>query len=64
MDFQLLSNLVNIELDRATGWVKATRATGESFLIQPRDLLMLMTWSQGNTQTLMASPNRRRMPRP
>jgi hypothetical protein len=55
MDFQLLSNLTSIELDKTTGWVKATRATGEVFLIQPRDALALMTWSQGNTQTLMAS---------
>lgn len=55
VDFQLLSNIVNIELDRATGWVKATRATGEVFLIQPRDALALMTWSQGNAQTLVAS---------
>lgn len=55
MDFHLLSNLVRIELDGATGWVKATRATGEVFLIQPRDALALMTWSQGNAQTLVAS---------
>ena len=55
MDFHLLSNLVSIELDGATGWVKATRATGEVFLIQPRDALALMTWSQGNAQTLVAS---------
>lgn len=55
MDFHLLSNLVSIEFDTATGWVKATRATGEVFLIQPRDVLTLMTWGQGNTQTLMAS---------
>jgi len=55
VDFHLLSNLVNIELDGATGWVKATRATGEVFLIQPRDALALMTWSQGNAQTLVAS---------
>jgi hypothetical protein len=55
MDFHLLSNLVTIELDGATGWVKATRATGEVFLIQPRDALALMTWSQGNAQTLVAS---------
>lgn len=55
MDFHLLSNLVTIELDGATGWVKATRATGEVFLIQPRDALALMTWSQANRQTLLAS---------
>lgn len=55
MDFHLLSNLVTIELDGATGWVKATRATGEVFLIQPRDALALMAWSQGNPQTLVAS---------
>jgi hypothetical protein len=55
VDFHLLSNLVSIELDGATGWVKAARATGEVFLIQPRDALALMTWSQGNAQTLIAS---------
>ncbi len=55
MDFQLLSNFVNIELDTTTGWVKAIRATGETFLIQPRDALALMTWSQGNAQALVAS---------
>jgi hypothetical protein len=55
VDFHLLSNLVSIELDGATGWVKATRATGEVFLIQPRDALALMAWSQGNAQTLVAS---------
>lgn len=55
MDFQLLSNLVSIELESATGWVKATRATGEVVLIQPRDVLALMTWSQGNAPTLVAS---------
>lgn len=55
MDFQLLSNFVNIELDGVTGWVKATRATGEVFLIQPRDVLALMTWSQGQAQALVAS---------
>lgn len=55
MDFQLLSNLTSIELDKTTGWVKTTRATGEVVLIQPRDLLVLMTWSQGKTHTLMAS---------
>jgi hypothetical protein len=55
VDFQLLSNIVNVEMDRATGWVKATRATGETFLIQPRDLLTLMTWGQGNAQALVAS---------
>jgi len=55
MDFHLLSNLTSIEPDTVTGWVKATRASGEVFLIQPRDLLALMTWSQRNTQTLVAS---------
>jgi len=55
MDFHLLSNLVSIELDGTTGWVKATRATGEVFLIQPRDALSLMTWSQGNAHTLVAA---------
>lgn len=55
MDFQLLSNIARIELDRATGWVKATRISGEVLLIQPRDLLALTTWGQGNTQTLMTS---------
>lgn len=55
MDFQLLSNIVNVELDAATGWVKATRGTGEVLLIQPRDMLTLMTWSQGNAQALVAS---------
>jgi hypothetical protein len=55
VDFHLLSNLASIELDGATGWVKATRATGEAFLIQPRDALALMTWSQGNAQALVAS---------
>ncbi len=55
MDFHLLSNLVSVEMDVVTGWVKATRSSGEVFLIQPRDLLTLMTWSQGNTHTLLAS---------
>jgi len=55
VDFHLLSNFVTIELDGATGWVKATRVNGEVFLIQPRDALALMTWSQGNAQTLVAS---------
>lgn len=55
MDFQLLSNIVNVELDVATGWVKATRRTGEVLLIQPRDMLTLMTWSQGNAQALVTS---------
>jgi len=55
VDFQLLSNFVTIELDRTTGWVKATRATGEIFLIQPTDALALMMWSQRNAQTLVAS---------
>jgi hypothetical protein len=55
VDFQLLSNFVNIELDNMTGWVKVTRVTGEVFLIQPRDALALMTWSQGNAHTLVAS---------
>jgi len=55
VDFQLLSNITRIELDRVTGWVKATRVSGEVLLIQPRDLLALMTWGLGNTQTLQAS---------
>ena len=55
VDFQLLSNFVNIELDTTTGWVKVTRTTGEIYLVQPRDALTLMTWSQGNAQTLIAS---------
>lgn len=55
MDFQLLSNIVNVELDAATGWIKAKQATGEVFLLQPRDMLTLMTWSLGNTQMLMVS---------
>lgn len=55
VDFHLLSNIINVELDRATGWVKATRATGEVFLIQPRDIFTLMTWGQGNAQALVAS---------
>jgi hypothetical protein len=55
VDFHLLSNLVGIELDRAIGWVKVTRTTGEVFLIQPRDMLTLMTWSQENAPTLVAT---------
>ncbi len=55
MDFHLLSNLVSVEMDAVTGWVKVTRASGEVFLIQPRDLLTLMTWSQGNMHTLLAT---------
>jgi len=55
MDFHLISNLTSIESDTVTGWVKATRASGEVFLIQPRDLLALITWSQRNMQTLVAS---------
>jgi hypothetical protein len=55
VDFQPLSNITRIELDKETGWVKVTCLSGEVFLIQPRDLLALTTWSQGNTQTLVAS---------
>lgn len=55
MNVHLLSNIVSIELDSVTGWVKITRVTGELLLIQPRDLLALMAWSQGNAQALVAS---------
>ena len=55
MDFQLLSNIGRIELDGATGWVRATRVSGEVFLIQPRDLLALAAWSQRNAQMLLDS---------
>jgi len=54
MDFQRFDDIATIEID-TTGWVKATRTTGEVFLLQPRDALALMTWSQAHAQILVAS---------
>ncbi len=46
VEFHLFCNIVAVELDEATGWIKARCVTGEVFLVQPRDLLTLMTWTR------------------
>ncbi len=55
VEFHSVWNIVAIEPDAATGWIKARCATGDVFLLQPRDMLTLMAWSQGNAQTLRDS---------